>query len=221
MAISIDVSSPLAIANVDGLKDWVADEVDRDVSEITDKLDKWILMAEARFNRDLRCPDMERTVTGSFTGEDTPFPVDYLCMRAIYVDGSPDRPLRASSPSSVRQEYDGTAGTPEAYILVSGGVRLVPPPAEPLLVTMDYYARIDGLSTTNPSNWLLEKHPDAYVTATLFHYYRWSKDRDAAIDANAICDLIVQNINKTAKSDRYGAGPIARSTIQQTCGGRC
>lgn len=221
MAISLNVSSPLAIANVDDLKTWIADEVDRDLSEITDKLDKWILMAEARFNRDLRCPDMEKTVTGSVTSEDTPLPVDYLAMRAIYEEGSPDRPLRATSPSSIRQEYDGTPGIPEAYVLVSGGIRLIPPPDAEYLLTMDYYARIDGLSVTSPSNWLLEKHPDVYVTGALFHYYRWSKDRQAAMDANAICEGLIQQINQSAKLDRYGAGPLARATVQQTCGGRC
>lgn len=221
MAISLNVSSPLAIANRDDLKEWIADEIDRDLSELTDKLDKWILMAEARFNRDLRCSDMEVTTTGYVTGEDTPLPVDYLAMRGVYEEGSPDQPLRATSPSSTRQEFDGTPGKPQAYVLVSGGIRLIPPPDSPILLTMDYYAKIDALSVTNPSNWLLEKHPDAYVTGVLFHYYRWSKDRNAAMDANALCESVIAKINTAAEMDRYGAGPLARATIRQTCGGRC
>jgi hypothetical protein len=221
MSISLSVSQSLAIANVDELKEWVADEVDRDLSEITDKLDKWIMLAEARFNREIRCPDMETSVTWAVSSENTSLPSDYLSMRAIYEEGSPDLPLRATSPSSIRQEYNGTAGTPEAYILVSGGLRLIPPPDAQYLLTMDYYARIEGLSVASPSNWLLEKHPDAYVTGVLFHYYRWSKDRDSAVDANTLCAGIISDINQSAKKDRYGAGPLARSTIGQTRGGRC
>lgn len=221
MSISIDVSSPLPISGRDDLKSWIADEVDRDLSEITDKLDKWILMAEARFNRELRCSDMEKTVTGSVTAEDTPMPPDYLSMRAVYEEGCPDIPLRATAPSSERQEYSGVAGIPEAYVLVSGVIRLIPPPNQEYLLTMDYYGKIDGLSATNPSNWLLEKHPDAYVTSVLFHYYRWSKDRQSAIDADTLCTQIVNRINTVAEDDRYGAGPLARFAIRQSAGGRC
>jgi hypothetical protein len=223
MAISINVSAAAAIANKDDLKTWIAEEVDRDLSDITDNLDKWILMAEARFNREIRSPEMEKSVTAVVTGEDTPLPADYLAMRAIYIDGSPDRPLRGMAPSAIRQEFDGTTGVPVAYTLVSQALRLVPPPASDsdILITMDYWARIDALSTASPSNWMLEKHPDAYVTAVLFHYYRWSKDRESAVDANAICQGLIDQINRSSRNDRFGAGPLVPNHVVQTRGGAC
>lgn len=227
MTISINVSADLPIAGKDDLKQWCAEEVDRDLTEATpsgtlsDNFDRWILLAESRFNRELRCPDMERTVTFSVTEADTPLPADYLSMRSIYEEGSPDTPLRSIPPPSVRQEYDGTPGKPQAYILVSGALRLVPPPDTTYLLTMDYYAQISNLSVVAPSNWVLEKHPDAYVTAVLFHFFRWSKDRQSAMDANALCSSIIEDINQTARADRYGAGPLARATVLQTSGGRC
>lgn len=227
MSISINVSSAPAIASKDDLKAWVAEEADRDLTEVTasgtlsDNMDKWILMAEARFNRDIRVPDMESTVTWSVSTEDAFLPDDYLSMRAIYEHGSPDEPLRATSPSSIRQEFDGTPGQPQEYMLVSGGIRFIPPPDATYLMTMDYYSRIEGLSVVNPSNWLLQKHPDAYVAGVLFYYYRWSKDRQSAIDADALCNEIIGKINLSAQLDRYGAGPISRSTSVQVSGARC
>src|ERR1051326_4633117 len=168
MAISIDVSDPLAISSRDDLKVWVAEEVDRDVDEISDNLDKWILMAEARFNRDLRSPEMEKSAILLASGEDTALPGDYLAMRAVYEEGSPDRPLKAVSPTSIRRGFDGSTGTPVAYALVSNSIRLIPPPASEILLSLDYWAGLENLSTITPSNWLLDKHPDAYVTAILF-----------------------------------------------------
>lgn len=221
MAISINVSAPSAIANRDDLKAWIAEEVDRDLASIDANLDRWILMAEARFNRDLRCGQMEKTTTGAVTGEDTPLPTDYIAMRAIYVEGSPDRPLMGIAPSAIRQSYDGTAGSPLAYTLISGNLRLVPPPDGEVLITMDYWGRIDPLSAVAPSNWLLESHPDAYVTAVMFHFYRWEKDRQSAIDANALCEGIVQRINAEAKGDRFGAGPLVPNTVRQVWGAKC
>jgi hypothetical protein len=227
MSISVNVVPAAAISSVDDLKQWCAEEVDRDLTEATasgtlsDNFDKWIAMAEARFNRELRCPDMESTVTFQVTDPDSALPDDYLAMRAIYEDGSPDSPLRALPPPSVRQEYDGTPGQPEAYILVSGGLRLVPPPDTTYTLTMDYYAKIENLSSIVPYNWLLLKHPDAYVTGVLFHFFRWAKDRESAIDANTLCTSIIADINQMARADRYGAGPLARATIRQTGSGRC
>jgi hypothetical protein len=157
MAISLNVSAPAAIPDLDTLKSTVSDWLDR--NDLDTKIPVFILMAEALFNRELRTPDMEKTTTGQVSGEDTPLPDDYSAMRAIYEEGSPDRPLKGIAPSAIRRDFDGTTGTPVAYALISGGIRLVPPPSSNLLVTMDYWARIDALSTANPSNWLLGKAP--------------------------------------------------------------
>jgi hypothetical protein len=227
MTIALNVGATAAISNRDDLKAWCAEEVDRDLTEVTpsgtlsDNFDKWILLAEARFNRELRVPQMERTALIEATQADTPLPDDYLAMRAIYETGSPDQPLRAIPPSQERQEYDGTAGQPNAYTLVSGGIRLLPPPDTTYLLSIDYYATIDNLSLFAPSNWLLELHPDVYVTGVLFHYFRWSKDREAAVDADMLCTQIISRINEAARLDRYGSGPLARSTTTQVRGARC
>jgi hypothetical protein len=221
MAISVNVSSAVAIGSKDDLKTWIAEEVDRDLSEITDNLDKWILMAEARFNRDLRCSEMERSIFGYATAEDMPLPDDYLAMRAIYIEGSPDRPLRGLAPSAIRQEFDGTAGTPVAYTLIADSLRLVPPPSDNVLLSMDYWAKIEALTTNNPSNWLLEAHPDAYVTAVLFHYYRWSQNREAAVDANQLCELLIAKINRSSRNDRFGAGPLVPNAVVQVRNAKC
>jgi hypothetical protein len=219
MAISLDISAPGAIANLDDLKEWIADEVDRDLAEIGDRLSKCIRMAEADFNRRLRARQMEQTSIGTASTEDTDLPSDYLAMRAIYEEGSPDRPLKAISPTAIRQSYDGTAGTPVAYALVAGGIRLAPPPSSPVQMTMDYWAQIEPLTLYSPSNWLLEEHPDLYVYGALFHYYRWAANREGALDAKGLRDELIMQLNKLAAADRYGAGPLVPSTVRQI-GGR-
>ena len=219
MAISINVSSPGAIPNVDALKSTVSSYLDRD--DLDTLLPQFILLAEAMFNRELRCPEMERTVTASVAAEDTPLPADYLAMRAIYEEGSPDRPLRGVSPSAIRQGFDGTAGQPVAYCLVSGGLRLVPPPSDDLLVTMDYWSRIEALSTTQPSNWLLEKHPDAYLYATLFQAEAYLDNATRVGQWKALTDQAVDRINRSSRNDRYGAGPLVPNSVVQVSGARC
>lgn len=219
MSISLNVSAPGAIPDVTTLKTMASDWLDR--TDLDSKLPTFILMAEAMFNREIRAPDMEKTSTGSIVGEDTPLPTDYLAMRAIYVEGSPDRPLMGVAPSAIRQEFNGTAGTPQAYTLVGGGLRLVPPPSAGLLITIDYWAKIDALSTANPSNWLLEKHPDAYLYATLFYAEANLDNATRAAQWKGLLDETLSRINRTIRADRYGGGPLVPNTVRQVWGARC
>jgi hypothetical protein len=219
MSISLDVSSPGAIPDLDTLKTTVADWLDRD--DLESKVPVFIQMAEAMFNRELRCPEMEKTVTFSAVDEDTPLPGDYLAMRAIYEEGSPDRPLRAISPTAIRLEFDGTPGSPSAYTLVSGAIRLIPPPSSEVLLTMDYWGQLDPLSVYAPSNWLLEKHPDAYLYSTLFYAEAYLDNAVRASQWNGLSTAILERVNRTSRNDRYGAGPLVPNTTRQVRGSRC
>lgn len=219
MSISLAISSPGAIPDLDALKTAANDWLDRD--DLEDKVPTFIQMAEAMFNRELRAPLMERTVTFSATDEDTPFPSDYLAMRAIYEEGSPDRPLKGISPTGIRQNYDGSLGTPVAYCLVSGGIRLVPPPSAETLLTMDYFARIDALSIYAPSNWLLDQHPDAYLYGALFNAEIYLDNEKRAAQWKGLLDQVVDRINRSARNDRYGAGPLVPTSAVQVRSAPC
>jgi hypothetical protein len=219
MTISLSVSTPGPIPDLDALKVAVADWLDRD--DLEARIPTFIQLAEAMFNRELRTIQMERTSTRSASGEDTLLPDDYLAMRAIYEEGSPDRPLRGISPTAIRQNFDGTTGTPEAYALVSGGIRLVPPPSSTILLTMDYFARIDPLSIYAPANWLLEQYPDAYLYGTLYNAEIYLDNATRAAQWKGLVDEVVGRINKSAQNDRFGAGPLVPSTVNQVRAARC
>lgn len=219
MTISINVGSLGAIPDLDTLKASVSDWLDRD--DLDTKIPTFIQMAEALFNRELRAPLMETTVTFSASNEDTPLPADYLAMRAIYIEGSPDRPLRGMSPTAQRMEFDGTTGTPVAYALVSGAIRLIPPPSDEILLTMDYWAEIAPLSVYAPTNWLLEKHPDAYLYGTLFHAEAYLDNATRAGQWKGLLDEALARINATSRNDRYGAGPLVPNTARQVRGVAC
>lgn len=219
MSISLALSSPGAIPDLDTLITVVQEELDRD--DLSAKIPRFISFVEAIFNRELRAPQMERTATWNTVNEDTNLPFDYLAMRAIYEEGSPDRPLRGMAPTAIRQGYDGSTGIPVAYALVSGGLRLIPPPSGSTLLTMDYFAKIDPLSVEEPSNWLLELHPDAYFYGTLYRAEHHLKNSQAALEYKQLMDEVIDRINRTTRNDRYGAGPLVPNSATQVRGGRC
>jgi hypothetical protein len=154
--------------------------------------------------------------------EDTPLPDDYLAMRAIYrEDGTNDTMLRGISPTALKAEFDGAVGTPQAYALVAGGIRVAPPPADEELLTMDYFRRIDALSVVAPSNWLLTKHPDAYLYGTLYYAEAFLDNAGRASQWRSLLDITLERINRSARGDRYGAGPLVPNATRQVRGARC
>lgn len=219
MSISLALSLPGAIPDRDTLITSISDYLNRD--DLDDRIPVFIQMTEAMFNRELRSPQMERTVVWDTEDEDTNLPFDYLAMRAIYVEGSPDRPLRGIAPTAIRQGFNGTTGVPVAYCLVSGGLRLIPPPSASTLLTMDYFARIDPLSVAAPSNWLLEAHPDAYLYGALYNAEIFLDNAPRAAQWKGLLDEVVDRINRTTRNDRYGAGPLVPNAVSQVRGGRC
>jgi hypothetical protein len=164
---------------------------------------------------------METSTLLTASDEDVALPSDYLAMRAIYVEGSPDRPLRGTVPPALREEYDGSVGTPELYALIGGGLRLIPPPDSAIVLHVDYFARIQALSDASTSNWLLEKHPDAYLYGTLFNAEAYLDNSTRAAQWKGLLDAVIDRINTTAQGDRYGPAPIARGTCRQVGRSRC
>jgi hypothetical protein len=220
MSISLAVSSPGAIPDLDTLKTTIGDWLDRD--DLTDKIPVFIEMAESIFNRELKTPEMESSVTFTASDEDTPIPVsDFLAMRAIYEEGSPDRPLRGIPPTAIRQGFDGSTGTPVAYCLVAGAIRLVPPPSDTILLTMDYFARIEPLSVTAPSNWLLEQHPGAYLYGALMHAEAFLDNSVRAAQWKGLLDETISRISRNARNNRFGAGPLVPTPVTQVSGSKC
>lgn len=219
MSISLSVASTSAIPDYATLVSSVSDWLDRD--DLDAKIPTFILMAESMFNRELRCPEMETSALLTATSETTALPSDYLAMRAIYVEGSPDRPLRGLAPTAIRQEYDGSAGIPAAYTLVDGGLVLVPPPSDTTTLHLDYFARLEALNASSQSNWLLEKHPDAYLYSTLFYAETYLDNATRAAQWKDLSDEVVGRVNRSARSDRFGAGPLVPNTVVQVPRARC
>lgn len=220
MSISLNLGVEAPIPDLDTLILKVQKWLDRD--DLADEVPVFVQLFEAEANRELRTPEMEQTVTFSVEDEDRPLPSNYLAMRAIYREnGTADTTLRGMSPTALKAEYEGSTGIPRAYALVSGGIRVAPPPADEYLLTMDYFARIEPLSVVAPSNWLLEKHPDAYLYGTLYYAEAYLDNAVRASQWRGLLDTVFAKINKSTRADRYGAGALVPNTTRQVRGARC
>lgn len=217
MSIAIPTYAPGAISNYSELVVEIRDLMD-DTDYSQQAIDRALRKAEAEFNRTLRTPDMERRVVLSITNELTPLPNDFLELRYIFSEGAPDSPLKSMSPAGMLSTYRGVNGTPEAYTIEGGQLRVGPVGTATL--EMVYYRPVSALSDAQVSNWLLAKHPDLYVAGVMYHLARRERDADGMAQAAQEVATLTENIRQASHRNRWGAAPLIPAGVRQVRGAR-
>jgi hypothetical protein len=203
----------MGLATFAELKTSIANWLDD--STLTSLIPDFITLAEARFNRELRTPDMEATTTITADAESEDLPANFLGMRQIVRSGSPDVALDYMAPQHLKTlRASGTSGAPTAYTIVDDKLMFAPTPDGSYSVEVSYYARITPLSDSATSNWILSRHPDLYLCASLAaaELYGWNDARASLMKAQA--DEIIADINAEGNKRRLGSAPlIARGRV--------
>lgn len=219
MSIALNTNPSGAIDSYTTLASEIGEWLNR--TDLNDRIAGFVRLCEARLNRLLRTPDMETTATFVASEEDTALPLDFLAMRSLYIEGTPDRPLNEYSPNSIARAYNGSTGIPVGFTVFSGILRLVPPPAGDTTLQMVYFARIDPLSDSSPSNWLLSAHPDIYLYGSLLCATAFIDDPARAGLWKAAYDEAVGELISSGAKARYGSGPLVPNTTRQVRGATC
>lgn len=168
------------IQDYDSLVDAILDRMND--TSLESFVPEFIQLAEASFNRRLYNLDTEGTATIAADAT-LPMPTDYKGSMSIRLDD--DKPLpQLSADDFLNKWANSTASKPENFSIFGGLIRLGPAPDTTYTVTMTYLRTLVGLSSTNPSNWLLERHPDLYLQAALVEaeFRGWNDERGILIN---------------------------------------
>jgi hypothetical protein len=196
----------MAITTYAQLKSAVASWAHR--TNISDSVvSDFVTLAEAEFNRALRCVQQETRDTLSVTSRYTALPTDFLEMRRIEYDNSPVYPLNSMTPyQQTAYRQTEPSGVPLYYSIVGTDLEVVPTQSS---VTLDilYYAKIPALSDSNTTNWLLTAYPDLYLSECLRQVAIYTKD-DASVAryGQQVADAI-QTIKRNDVAKRW-SGPL-------------
>jgi hypothetical protein len=148
-------------------------------SDLTARLPEFIALAEAQFNRRIRAPQNEATATQSASTAALTSPTDYAAPNRLYatISGYKSR-LPQVEPDELRQCYDGRTGSPQVFAIIADTLTVGPTPDTSYSFTLDYYRTIPALAS-NSTNWLLTRHPDLYLYATLLQAeaFGWNDER--------------------------------------------
>jgi hypothetical protein len=208
MTIFIEAQQLSNLTNYVGLITSVERWLNR--TDLQNDVPDFIRLAEARFRRVLVMPDMETDiiVTPAATAA---LPVDFDSLRSFGIAGYP--PLDLLPPSAFGAlPLDGNGspltGRPEKFTITATGMRFWPVPDKAYAAAMTYRANLPALGPAVDSNWLLAKHPDAYLYATIIQAeaFGWNDDRLPMLkDA---LDEAISEIMQSGTRQRYGGGPL-------------
>ena len=158
----------MAIGTYAELQTAVANWLDR--GALTDRIQEFIDLAEARINRNLRLRLMETTATGTLTPGTRAYtlPTDYIQARTFHLTLDPIVPLSYVTPEIMNRIWGGsTSGTPEAFTIIGENFRLGPEPATADGYSMLYYKRVAALTPAATTNSMLTYNPDIYLYGAL------------------------------------------------------
>lgn len=198
----------MTIASYTELVDEMAGWLNR--ADLTSKIPTFIRLFEARMNRRLRNPDMECVATQStVAGQETyALPANFRELRQVYLETAPRRVLRGMSPADLKSVFTTGGGSPIAYSVIGESIVLAPVPAGIYAMVISGFETLDGLTTGNPTNWLLDDHPDLYLFGSLARAEAYLKD-DARVGFwKSAEDEALDEVVREANLKRLPAGPL-------------
>jgi len=166
----------MAITNYSELQSAAANWLNR--ADLTARIAEFIMLAEARLNRDLILRTMESnesvvTVIGS---RFIALPAGFSEPLALFIERTSGRePLTFVSN---RMETVTSAGEP-LYWSIDGSNIALDKPADAVYSLTFKMLKTFALSDANPTNWLLTNYPDLYLAATLAEGFGYLMDDEA------------------------------------------
>lgn len=180
-------------------------------SETQATLDVIIGLAESDFNlmpsiRTYRRETTDATLTTDANGE-VSLPSGFLRMRSIVRDYSGATPLIPVSWQALRDLNPYVqSGTPTHYAISGTVLKVAEIVADDFLAT--YETSLTGLSSGNPTNWLITLAPQAYLAMSLAYMFARMQDYQAAQAFRGQAVDILQAVGIQSDLAQYGNAQI-------------
>lgn len=158
----------------DDLKSAIQDWAHR--TDILPRIDDFIDLCEAELQVKCKTVDFENTATLSVVAGSATLPADFAGARAVYWDGTSDRPLTYRTPAAFSLVQNNDGGTPVWFTVIGTTIKVAPVGDGDLV--LNYKARFTPLSSSATSNAILANYPDAYLQGCLTQVAIFTEDMD-------------------------------------------
>ena len=187
------------------LKTSITDFLNRD--DLTTVTPTFISLAEADMQRRVRHWRQEKRSNANLNSRYSDVPGDFLEVIRFGVTGDNNSTLEMISQSQMldrRMQNGNTSGSPRYYALTAGEIELFPSPSAITSTELYYYSKIDPLSDSTASNWMLANHPDAYLYGSLIHSAPYLADDSRITMWAALYQAAIDAINAESESVKFG-----------------
>lgn len=190
----------MAISNYSELKTAITEWMDR--SDLTGNAADFITLAEARLNRRLKGLEVDTTLNGADASQSIDIsslslaePIALFC-----TTHGDEYEILLKAPGTIA--YNDTAGSPEFYVIDGDTIEFNRPQSGAQTYRFVYQERY-ALSDSVTTNWLLTKHPDVYLAASIIWGNVYIKDMQAAlIFKQTLDEFIKETRNYIAQKKR-------------------
>ena len=137
--------------------------------DLDDYIPDYIRLAEARIYRELRVRAMETALSGTIASGVIAVPSGYVELKHARISGNSPSPLTRKSDEWIYANYPTRSadGQPKFIAREASNFIFGPYPDSTYTVSGIYYKRLDALSDSNTSNWLITDAPDLILWASL------------------------------------------------------
>lgn len=170
-------------------------------TDMTARMGEFVTLFEAKANRRLRLPTLERDETLSLTSGNrrVALPSAFIQPLALWIVLDSGREPMTFVPAS-EMVTDTTDGRPDYWTIDGGYVAFEREADQTYTFTLRCKEGF-ALATTDP-NWLLTHHPDAYLTGCLAELFSLLMDNEQEIKNAGKRDLILNDVAKEIHRSR-------------------
>lgn len=181
------------------LKTEIADYLNRD--DLTSVMPTFISMAEATLNRDVRHWRMEQRAEAELDSRYLSLPSDWAETKRMILQDTTAYALNLVSTDDMhdmRYNQGDSAGKPKYYCHSAGSIEVYPTPDATYDLELLYLQKIEALSDSNTSNWLLAEAPDLYLYACLTETAIYLRDDERLASFGAMYQSKLNALNTTS-----------------------
>ena len=207
MTIVISTEDSVRFQTLAGLKESISARLDRTFDN--DDLTDFIYLAEREMERVLPVAAREVTTALSVSAQTSPLPIDFKAVRHITVGSGVPLSLAAASVVANNQ----CTGCPNAYAIIAQQLWFSPIPNSTHNGTLVYERKIPALSESSPSNWVLEKHPDAYFYGALVQAADFIEDAAKIGRYRTMFETVLGQMIEESERYRNSGAPLKSTMI--------
>lgn len=166
----------------------------------------FILMVEAEMNRAFRDRKMTARTDAIVDAEYAVVPEDFQGEISLTLDDSANTKVQFVDPGAFAKrinDYTDT-GTPKYCTIIGDEFRFLPVPSDSYTADLVYWQGVPALTDGSDTNWILTKHPDAYLYGCLMHAAAFLKDFDQKAMYEAWFARAIGDIEQSGREEAMG-----------------